>query len=193
MLPPTDRSPRVIGVLLVLGLVFGACSSANTGADVTEVAEDTVPAETPPTRSEPATTTSSIAPLLPLELRPYGGEAVIGTTVEPPTLNIFAPGGDSSVVALIGNAYWAGVQDTDGVTLELIPDLVTELPTVANGGITINPDGTETIRYTIRDEAAWADGQPISGFDLQLERIPVQWGPACTHSLECRPSFVWSH
>ena len=49
--------------------------------------------------------------------------------------------------------------------MELIPDVVTELPTIANGGITINDDGTETVRYQIRDEAVWADGTPISGDD----------------------------
>jgi peptide/nickel transport system substrate-binding protein len=65
-------------------------------------------------------------------------------------------------------AYWTGVFDIDGFTLEFIPEVVTELPTVANGGITINEDGTETVRYTIRDEAVWADGVPISGDDFMF-------------------------
>ncbi|MEE9178067.1 MAG: ABC transporter substrate-binding protein, partial [Acidimicrobiia bacterium] len=85
---------------------------------------------------------------------------------EPPTLNTLAPGGDNLIVSLIGQGYWAGVWDIDGFTLEIIPDVVTELPTVANGGITLNADGTETVRYTIRDEAVWADGVPISGDDI---------------------------
>ena len=55
----------------------------------------------------------------------------------------------------------AGVQEIDGFTLELIPELVTELPTVDNGGVVVNDDGTMTVSYTIRDEAVWSDGTPI--------------------------------
>ncbi len=166
------RSPKWPVLLVSFALMVAACTD-DDAASTTTGATETPPTTTtsPSTSTLPSTTStlpSTTSTLPVLQLKPYGGEAVIGTTLEPPTLNIFAPGGDSSVVALIGNAYWAGVQDTDGVTLELIPDLVTDLPTVANGGITINPDGTETIRYTIRDEAVWADGQPISGFDFEF-------------------------
>jgi peptide/nickel transport system substrate-binding protein len=93
---------------------------------------------------------------------------ILGQEQQPPTLNSFAPGGDNFIVMLLGQAYWTGVQDIDGFTLEFIPEVVTELPTVANGGITINDDGTETVRYTIRDEAVWADGVPISGDDFMF-------------------------
>lgn len=72
------------------------------------------------------------------------------------------------VVALIGQGYFAGVQEIDGYTLELIPELVTELPTIANGDVTVNDDGTMTVRYTIRDEAQWSDGVTISGDDFQF-------------------------
>ena len=49
---------------------------------------------------------------------------------EPPTLNSFVPGGDNFIVSIIGQSYYAGVQEIDGFTLELMPELVTELPTV---------------------------------------------------------------
>ncbi len=61
-----------------------------------------------------------------------------------------------------------GVYEIDGFTLELIPELVTELPTVANGGAVVNDDGTFTVSYTIRDEAVWSDGTPVSGDDFQF-------------------------
>ncbi len=61
-----------------------------------------------------------------------------------------------------------GIQEIDGFTLELIPELGTELPTTANGGVTVNEDGTMTVRYTIKDEAVWADGTPISGADFEF-------------------------
>lgn len=87
---------------------------------------------------------------------------------EPPTLNPFVPGGDNVIVARLAQAYLAGVQEIDGYTLELIPELVTELPTVGNGGVVINDDGTMTVNYQIRDEAVWSDGVPISGDDFQF-------------------------
>ena len=86
--------------------------------------------------------------------KPYGGQVIIGADQEPPTLNTYLPGGDNFIVAIVAQTYWVGVQEIDGFTLELMPDLVTELPTVENGGIIVNADGTETIKYTIRDEAS---------------------------------------
>ncbi len=160
----TIRASARLTLPVVFALVVGACTDDTTDATTT----------TPGTIAPSVTTTSTtmvpstVTTVSRLELRPYGGEVVLGTNLEPATLNTFAPGGHSSIVTLIGNAYWTGVQDIDGFTLELIPDVVTELPTVANGGITINPDGTETIRYTIHDEAVWADGTPISGFDFEF-------------------------
>jgi peptide/nickel transport system substrate-binding protein len=102
------------------------------------------------------------------EGKPYGGEVISGQDQEPATLNQFAPGGDNTIVTIIGNSYYTGVYDIDGFTLEFIPEVVTELPTVANGGVTINADGTMTVRYTILDEAVWADGVPISGDDFMF-------------------------
>ncbi len=98
----------------------------------------------------------------------YGGEVLIGDDQEPPTLNPFMPGGDNAIVARIGQAHLTGVQNIDPETLEFIPEVVTELPSVANGGLTVNPDGTETVRYHIRPEAVWADGVPISGDDFRF-------------------------
>lgn len=64
--------------------------------------------------------------------------------------------------------YRTGVSHVDGFTLELIPEVVTELPTTSNGGVDVNDDGTMTVRYTIKDEAQWEDGTPISGDDFQF-------------------------
>ena len=97
-----------------------------------------------------------------------GGEAVVGEVDEPTTLNSFLPGGASLIASVIGQSYAAGVQEISGTTLELIPELVTEIPTTSNGGVVVNEDGTMTIAYAIRDEASWDDGTPISGGDFQF-------------------------
>ena len=160
------RRPVVFGALLLaFAMVAAACGGTTDGGDdattTTEGATTTAAPDT--TVAEETTTTTTEAPG-----KPYGGEAIVADDQEPPTLNPFAPGGDNFIVSIIGQSYHAGVQEIDGFTLELIPELVTELPTVANGGVTVNDDGTMTVRYTIRDEAVWSDGTPISGDDFQF-------------------------
>ncbi len=100
--------------------------------------------------------------------KPYGGQVVVGSAMVPPTLNVFAPGGNNYIAAEIAQAWTCGVREINGYSLEVLPDLVTALPTVANGGITVNLDGSETIRYTIRADAVWEDGVPVSGYDFEF-------------------------
>ena len=151
-------------VAMVVALIAAACAPEATVSSGSTVL-------TPTTLSMPSTTSTSTPPSTttePLPQRDYGGLVVVGEDQEPPTLNIFVPGGDSSSAARIGQTFLAGVQDIDGYTLELVPELVEELPTVANGGVVVNADGTMTVRYRIRDEATWSDGIPISGDDFQF-------------------------
>ena len=151
------RSLAWLGLLLAFALVVAACGDDTTASTTTEGSTTTTAATT----TTQGTTTTTAPPG-----KPYGGEVIIGQDQEPPTLNTYLPGGNNFIVSIIGQTYWMGVQDIDGYTLELVPDVVTELPSVENGGMTVNADGTETIKYTIRDEAVWADGTPISGDDF---------------------------
>jgi len=167
-LKPMWRSRKVTFMVLLIAfaLVAAACSSAedDTGGTV-ETTTTTAAVETTTTTTKAPATTTTTEPKLE---RPYGGEAIVADDQEPPTLNGFIPGGDNFIVAIIAQGYAAGVQEIDGFTLTLIPELVTELPTVANGGVVLNDDGTMTVKYTIRDEAVWEDGVPISGDDFQF-------------------------
>lgn len=163
-------------MLAAFVLVVSACGDDDSGDTATTAATTTTAAATTTTQAATtttqaettttaaATTTTEPAP----EGKPYGGEVIIGDDQEPPTLNFYAPGGDNFIVSKISAAWSCGTSNIDGFTLELIPGVVTELPTVANGGITINADGTETIRYQIREEAQWADGTPLSGDDYKF-------------------------
>jgi peptide/nickel transport system substrate-binding protein len=155
------RSLAWLGLLLAFALIVAACGDDTTESSTTTAAATTTTAAATTTTQGTTTTAAPTG-------KPYGGEVIIGADQEPPTLNTFAPGGDNFIVSIIGQTYWVGVQDIDGYTLELVPDVVTELPSVENGGITVNADGTETIKYTIRDEAVWSDGSPISGDDFMF-------------------------
>ncbi len=122
----------------------------------------TVPAST--TTTEPPSTTTTTRPLT---FEPgYGGTVVIADDQAPPTLNPFVRGGDNFIVRRIGQAMFTGAFDIDGATLEIIPEVVTQIPSVANGGLVVNDNGTLTVNYEIRSEAQWSDGVPISGNDF---------------------------
>ena len=160
--------PVVFGALLLaFALVAAACGdSTDSGTDAPATTTAAPTTEAPSTTAAAGTTAAPTTTEAPG--KPYGGEAIVADDQEPPTLNPFVPGGNNFIVGIVGQAYHAGVYEIDGFTLELIPELVTELPTVANGGVVINADNTMTVRYTIRDEAVWSDGTPISGDDIQF-------------------------
>jgi len=164
------RNLTWLGLLLAFALVVAACGDDDAGDTTTTAAETTTTAAETTTTTAAETTTTAAETTTTTEPepegKPYGGQAIIGDDQEPPTLNPYAPGGDNFIVSKIAQGWATGVQEIDGFTLELIPEVVTELPTVANGGIVVNDDGTETIKYQIRDEAVWADGTPISGDDF---------------------------
>jgi len=150
--------------LLAFALVAAACgdsegettTTADGGGATTTVAPTTQP---PATTVPPTTTTAS-------NLKPVGGTVVTSNAQEPPTLNSFVPGGNNFIVAIVGNGYARGVQRVSGFDQTYQPDLVTELPTVANGGVVVNADGTMTVSYTILDEAKWSDGTDLTGDDF---------------------------
>jgi oligopeptide transport system substrate-binding protein len=56
--------------------------------------------------------------------------------------------------------------------LNLVPDLVTELPTRENGGVVENPDGTVTYTFHLRDDALFHDRRLVTADDVKysLER-----------------------
>lgn len=156
-----SRSLAFLVILVAFALVAAACSSDD---DAGEETTTTTAAPETTTTAAPETTTTTEAQFQ----KPYGGEAIVGDAQEPPTLNPFIPGGDNFIVSIVGMGYRTGVSHVDGFTLELIPEVVTELPTTSNGGVDVNDDGTMTVRYTIKDEAQWEDGTPISGDDFQF-------------------------
>jgi peptide/nickel transport system substrate-binding protein len=151
-------------LLIAFALVAAACSSDEGGDTESTTTTTAAPAET--TTTAPAeTTTTSTEPAL---ARPYGGEVIVADSQEPPTLNQWLPGGNNLIVSFISEGYATGVQQVSGFTLEYIPEIVTEMPSVSNGGITINADGTMTVKYTILDEVKWSDGTDLTGADFQF-------------------------
>ncbi len=161
-----SRKVSFMVLLIALALVAAACSSDEGGDTESTTTTTAAPAEVTTTTAAPAeTTTTTTEPAL---VRPYGGEVIVADSQEPPTLNGWLPGGSNLIVSLIAEGYATGVQQVSGFTLEYIPEIVTELPTVSNGGVVVNADGTMTVKLTILDEVKWSDGTDLTGADFQF-------------------------
>lgn len=137
-------------------------AAACTPAPEVSAPTTTLGTTTTTTTTVPPTTTTTE----PEDGNPRGGTVVVAEEQEPATLNPYVRRGEDLIVSTVGRTYFASVYEIDGNTLELIPEIVTELPTTSNGGVVVNEDGTMTVKYTIVDEAVWEDGTPISGDDF---------------------------
>jgi peptide/nickel transport system substrate-binding protein len=94
--------------------------------------------------------------------RTSGGRLVIGMQQEPEILNEAV---NSSVAAIyVCNLIFSTfVKYND--RLELVPDLIEEIPTVENGGISSD---YLTYTYHIRKNARWHDGVPVTSYDAKF-------------------------
>lgn len=91
-----------------------------------------------------------------------GGRLVIGMQQEPEILNEAVNSMVASVY--VGNLIFSKFVKLDD-RMELVPDLVTEIPTVENGGISSD---YLTYTYHIRKNARWHDGVPVTSFDAKF-------------------------
>lgn len=92
----------------------------------------------------------------------HGGRVVIGVQHEPEMLSeiLNATATNNMVCNLIFSKF---VKYDDN--LNLIPDLITEIPTVDNGGIS---DDHRTFTYHLRPDARWHDGRPVTSHDVKF-------------------------
>jgi peptide/nickel transport system substrate-binding protein len=92
----------------------------------------------------------------------HGGRVVIGVQHEPEMLSeiLNATATNNMVCNLLFSKF---VRYDDQLTL--LPDLITEIPTVENGGI--SPDHL-SYTYHIRKDAKWHDGRPVTSADVKF-------------------------
>jgi ABC-type transport system substrate-binding protein len=155
---------RVGIAVVVAALIAAACSS---------VAEPEIEGTSTTSSAPPASVTTAAPPTsqpaADAEERPYGGTAVMA-----PRGRIFAPPWGSAtlwqtnhfaaaMVSQLIEPYVFSVDDQ----LVAQPEIVEEIPTLENGGVVADGDRL-TVTYTIREEAVWADGEPISGDDFRV-------------------------
>jgi peptide/nickel transport system substrate-binding protein len=160
---------KLLIALGVFALLGAACASGETdGLPTTSATPGTASSSTATSSTGPGTSTTAAGPDVTTDpdAPRRGGDVVVVDHREPATLNPYLPGGNEPIVGIIGQLHLAGVFDIDPATLELIPDLVTELPTIANGGVVVNADGSMDVTWNLQPEASWSDGVPITAGDM---------------------------
>lgn len=156
----------------VAAIVFAACATGTGIQPGTTV--DTVPAE-------PSTTVTTTAST------PYGGTVVVGvgTGGSPRSLNPLLDGPDTAMLDLIAPAVFAIGYRVDPATFELVPHVLEAIPSIENGGVVDNGDGTIDVAVTVAPEARWAGGPPITAADLEFT-----WRLIVDPALPIRPELV---
>ncbi|MBT8212381.1 MAG: hypothetical protein KJN71_04455, partial [Acidimicrobiia bacterium] len=180
---------RIAALVAVVGLVAAGCASASDSTTISSpsATSTTVGAPTTteslPTATEPVRDTTPTGPV-------YGGVVAVGIdadfvfpledfdgTRRQPSVN---PLLRHPAALELARLFVPGVFRIDAASGDLVPWLVEELPTTANGGVAVAGDGTVTVTYRIRDEAVWEDGTPITAADmafthelLTAEEIPL--------------------
>jgi len=103
---------------------------------------------------------------------PRANDLVVASTREPLVLGdfwMFISG--SAVAGEIENYLWAGLEYID-LNGQDQPYLATEVPTVANGRVKVTDLGggkkRVAVRYTLRDDAYWSDGVPVTTRDVSF-------------------------
>jgi len=165
----------VLVLLMVLTLVLSACGGTPEVVEkvvtqevekvvtqvVKETVKETVVIEGTPQVVEKEVEVEKIVTATPEPMQPKG-TVVVGVWQEPKGLiwNIFY---DAHANDIMDSMYYAPVALDEND--ELVPELLTEIPTVANGGI--SEDGT-TYTLKFKDGVKWHDGEPVTAQDFKF-------------------------
>ena len=112
--------------------------------------------------------------------RAHGGRLVVGLPEEPDQLNML--GRATRATRLVTNCIFSRFVTWDD-SLQLVPDLITEIPTHENGGISAD-DLTYT--YHLRHDVHWHDGPLLTSADVRFTYDVIMDSSTAT---EVRPSW----
>ena len=127
--------------IIIISLVFTACGGAqpSTTSNGNETGE-------PPAA---ASTDKNITIVIP---------------EDPPSFNPMVA--DTGYDALVMELVLLGLTDIDP-NGNIFPELATELPSIENGGVTVDEDaGTMSVTWKMRDDVQWQDGKPVTADDV---------------------------
>jgi len=94
-----------------------------------------------------------------------GGQLVYSDWESVQDLNVLST--TAATTQEVADVVWAGLWVFDGQN-NPIPDLVTEVPTVANGDVKVIDANTMDITIKLKSGLKWSDGQPLTTADLNF-------------------------
>jgi peptide/nickel transport system substrate-binding protein len=110
------------------------------------------------------TTSPSSAPSAAAETPVKGGTAIIAIWQEPSTL---APHyANQTVSSIVTYGVLEGLAETTNAG-EYVPTLAKAVPTVANGGVTVNGDKID-VKWELQPGLKWSDGSPVTSADIKF-------------------------
>lgn len=164
---------RTLGLVGAVAIIVAACGgtsgTASPAAPATP-APTTAPASTAPSSEAPSASAAAQAPDITAtkyKAEPVGnkgGTLVLGMSGDPSSIwtNVYDTFANDAEA--FGPAFWSLWSNT--ADLKYYPQLTTEVPTVPNGGVVVNSDGTMTLTIKLIEGAQWSDGQPITCDDV---------------------------
>jgi peptide/nickel transport system substrate-binding protein len=157
------RKP-LLALLATTTIVFAACGGAASNPPGSETPASQEPtAEPTPTPETVDLTGSNYSTRV--EDGTDGGQLIIGDWQEANEFNPYYLG--QVTEANVASAAWATVIVlTDDY--RYAPDLATDVPTLANGGVTVGQNGDAmTVTWTLKDGLKWSDGEPLTCDDFK--------------------------
>lgn len=144
---------RRLGIAVVAVVLLVAACGSDTSADG------------PAPETTASTADDSVVP--DTEDSPSGGTLVLAVEQWPECLN---------PVTSCANASWTlwstlvhvlpRLTELDPSNNYVASSLLTEMPSIDNGGLVIDDDGTFTLTYRLNPDALWSDGTPITSTDV---------------------------
>jgi peptide/nickel transport system substrate-binding protein len=107
---------------------------------------------------------------------------VVGYDREPDTMNRYA----THILEDIQSCVVEGLVTSDE-HMNIIPVLAAEIPTIANGGVVIRPDGGMDVTWKLRPGVKWHDGTPHTSADVKFTVDAINkgdWKPESTDGFD---------
>ena len=107
---------------------------------------------------------------------------VVGYDREPDTMNRYA----THILEDIESCVVEGLVTNDE-KMNVVPLLASEVPTLANGGVKMRPDGGMDVTWRLRPGVKWHDGQPHTSADVKFTVDAINkgdWKPESTDGFD---------
>ena len=107
---------------------------------------------------------------------------IVGYDREPDTMNRYA----THILEDIQSCVVEGLVTSDE-QMNIIPVLAAEIPTIANGGVVLRPDGGMDVTWKLRPGVKWHDGKPHTSADVKFTVDAINkgdWKPESTDGFD---------